>query len=96
MCHRNKHQTGKVTTHRIREGSAETNLLLLLDAMGKRYGKLPSELFLKADTFDLMVMDVAIGYEQIILDKQNNKVNPRSYDEDELMERLNKVRANEN
>ena len=43
-----------------------------------------------------MVMDVAIGYEQIVLDRQNNKVNPRSYDEEELMERLNKVRANEN
>lgn len=60
--------------------------------MGQRYGKLPSELFLKADTFDLMVMDVAIGYEHIQLDKQNNKVNPRSYDENELLERLKSVR----
>tara|TARA_R110002167_G_scaffold361238_1_gene579342 strand:- start:462 stop:662 length:201 start_codon:yes stop_codon:yes gene_type:complete len=65
----------------------------MLDGLAKRYGVLPSQLMAQGDTFDLMVMDVALGYEMIQHDKKNNKVNPRSYNEEELMERLNKVRA---
>mgnify|MGYP003638384205 FL=1 len=65
----------------------------MLDGLAKRYGVLPSQLMAQGDTFDLMVMDVALGYEMIQHDKKNNKVNPRSYNEQELMERLNKVRA---
>lgn len=65
----------------------------MLDAIAKRYGVLPSYLILEGDTFDLMVMDVAMGYEMIQHDKKNNKVNPRSYNEEDLMERLNKVRG---
>lgn len=63
--------------------------------MGKRYGKLPSELFSTADTFDLMVMDCAITWEKYINDKHNNKYDSNVLNQDELQERLNRVK-NEN
>jgi len=47
-------------------------LLLLFDILGRRYGKLPSELLQTADSFDLMVFDVAQTYEEY-LNKKNSK-----------------------
>ena len=67
-------------------------MLLLVDAMGKRYGKLPSEIFKSADTFDLMVMDVAVTYEQHLNNKHNKKVDQSMYDVDALKSRMDKVR----
>lgn len=32
--------------------------------MGKRYGMLPSEVIVKASTFDLVIMDIAMTLEQ--------------------------------
>ena len=95
MCNTDIYQIGKVTTHSIEEGSAETNLLLMLDAMGRRYGKLPSEMFLVADTFDLMVFDVALTYEKMLSDKQNKRVDSSMFDQEQLQDRLEKSR-NEN
>jgi len=94
MRNANIGKIGKVTTHRIVEGSAETNLILMLDAMGKRYGKLPSELFQNADTFDLMVMDVAFSYEHYINNKNNSEALPshQLYDKEDLENRLKKAR----
>jgi len=59
--------------------------------MGQRYGKLPSELFTGADTFDLMVMDCAITWEKYINDKHNNKFDNNVLNQDELLERFNRV-----
>jgi hypothetical protein len=42
------------------------SLLLSLDTMGQRYGMLPSRLIAEANTFDLVVMDVAMTYERHI------------------------------
>lgn len=60
--------------------------------MGQRYSKLPSELFLKADTFDLMVMDVAMTYTKYINDKHNKTVDPNMYNTEDLQEKLDKFR----
>lgn len=60
--------------------------------MGQRYSKLPSELFTSADTFDLMVMEVALKYSKHINDKANGKIDSSMYDEEELLERLEKAR----
>ncbi len=60
--------------------------------MGKRYSKLPSELFLTADTFDLMVMDCAITWEKYIHSKHNNEIDNTTLNQDELQQRLNRVR----
>ena len=65
----------------------------MLDALAKRYGVLPSYLIQNGDTFDLMVMDVALGYEKMQHDKQNGVVNPGRFNQEDLMERLNKVRG---
>lgn len=48
----------------------------MMDQMSKRYGLLPSELLNKGDSFDLMVFDVAVVWEQI----QDAKVNKRPLD----------------
>lgn len=38
-------------------------MVLLLDQMAKRYGLLPSEAMLRASTFDMVVMDIAMTFE---------------------------------
>lgn len=47
-------------------------MLLLLDAMAKRYSVMPSKLIESGDTFDLLVFDVAMNYE-IIQNAKNSK-----------------------
>ena len=39
-------------------------MVLMLDQMSKRYGLLPSETITRASTFDMVVMDMAMTYEQ--------------------------------
>ena len=34
-----------------------------IDLLAKRYGCLPSEILVRATTFDLVIMDVAMSYE---------------------------------
>jgi hypothetical protein len=65
----------------------------MLDAIAKRYGVLPSYLIEHGDTFDLMVMDVAVGYESMLQDNKKGVVNPGRFNQEDLMERLNKVRG---
>lgn len=47
--------------------------ILQIDGLGKRYGKLPSEVIKKADTFDLYIMDAALSFEQYHHKKAMNK-----------------------
>ena len=61
--------------------------------MGQRYGKLPSQLFVEADTFDLMVMDVALSYQTHKSSKYNNEVDQNLYNTEELQAKLEKVRS---
>ena len=92
MCNAYIRKIGKVTTHSITEGSAETNFILMIDAMGRRYGKLPSQLFNSADTFDLMIFDVALTYEKMLNDKQNKTFDNKMYDQQQLQDRLKNTR----
>ncbi len=43
----------------------------MFDVLGQRYGKLPSEVLRTADSFDVMVFDVAVTYEEYRNKKQN-------------------------
>ena len=53
--------------------------------MSKRYGVLPSQLLNTADTFDVMVMDVACTYESIKRAEQSNKPLDKSmYSQEDL------------
>jgi hypothetical protein len=63
----------------------------MFDTLGKRYGKLPSEILLKADTFDLMVFDVAVTYEQFQHNKQD-KNHTEMYSQESIQEYWDKVK----
>jgi hypothetical protein len=45
-------------------------MVLLLDQMSQRYGLLPSEAIIRASTFDMVVMDMAMTYEHHQHEKQ--------------------------
>jgi hypothetical protein len=62
----------------------------MLDALGERYGKLPSELLESATTFDLWVYDAAVSWINSRHDKQNGK--PQNYNVDDLRKRMESVK----
>lgn len=72
-------------------------MLCMLHVMGETYGLLPSEVLKRADTFDMLVFDVA----QTIREHQNNKAQgPKAgadigsaYDTDQLQDALNNFRG---
>jgi len=72
----------------------------MIDALSKRYGVLPSMLMTQGDTFDLMVMDVAVTYEKYVNEKANNKVDPKTFDrmygQEELADKLKRARNEDN
>lgn len=65
----------------------------MLDALARRYSTLPSKLLCDADSFDLMVFDVAVTWEKLQHDKQNKKVDPSMYDQQELQSIMDKVKG---
>jgi len=72
------------------------SMLLSIDALGKRYSLLPSEVMLKASTFDLVVLDAALGYQTYIQDKADGKKATPKLSQDEMMAALERVRNNDN
>ena len=62
----------------------------MLDALGERYGMLPSELLDRANTFDLWVYDVAVSWINNNNDRANGK--PAKYDTDDLQKRMENVK----
>ena len=64
--------------------------------MGRRYSKLPSEILRTADSFDLMVMDVATTYEQYLDAKENNKPMDKFMDQDKMKQYFDKVTGKDN
>jgi len=66
----------------------------MLDAMADRYGILPSKLLQEADTFDLMVMDVALTYRHYKESKHSQQPTDDSvYDQEDLLKKLEKARG---
>jgi len=62
-------------------------MIVTIDTMAKRYGKLPSEIMMSASTFDMVVMDAAMSYESY-LEKQyknNNSSQTPDVPEEDLM-----------
>ena len=49
------------------------NSIMQIDTLGQRYGLLPSQVLIKADTFDLYIMDAAITFENYHKKKANSK-----------------------
>jgi len=48
-------------------------MVLVIDALGKRYGLLPSQVMQEANTFDIFIMDAALTYENHQHEKAMNK-----------------------
>lgn len=59
--------------------------------LGKRYGLLPSEVLVRASTFDLQVLDVAISYENFKASKARGE-NPE-ISQDAMQEMIKHVRG---
>ena len=45
----------------------------MIDSMAQRYGVMPSSLLQQGDSFDLMIFDVAVNYQNIQQQKQNKQ-----------------------
>jgi hypothetical protein len=66
-------------------------MIMTLDNMAHRYGKLPSEILANASTIDLWVMDAAYSYRDYQQRKAEGKV-AVDYTSDELQDIIRKVR----
>jgi hypothetical protein len=74
----------------------EMSMLLSIDALGKRYSLLPSEVMEKASTFDLVVLDAALGYQSYIQDKAEGKKQTPQLSQEEMMAAMERVRKDGN
>ena len=72
------------------------SMLLSIDALGKRYSLLPSEVMTKASTFDLVVLDAALGYQTYIQDKADGKKATPKLSQEEMMAAMERVRKDDN
>jgi hypothetical protein len=70
-------------------------MIMLIDTLGERYGKLPSEVIRQATTFDIFVADTAIAYRNAQTDKAygRNQLDPSQYSEDDLIKVLKESRG---
>ena len=66
-------------------------MILTIDNIGKRYGLLPSQVLSQATTFDLVVMDAAMSFEQYVNRDPNT---PPDVKEDELIKIMERSRGN--
>lgn len=62
-------------------------MIVTIDAMAKRYGKLPSEIMVSASTFDMVVMDAALSYEGYLEQQHRQQTSgaPPDVSEEELL-----------
>ena len=74
----------------------EMSMILSIDALGKRYSLLPSEVMEKASTFDLVVLDAALGYQSYIHDKAEGKKQTPQLSQEEMMAAMERVRKDGN
>jgi hypothetical protein len=64
----------------------------MLDSLAKRYGKLPTEVLRKGDSFDISVMDVALTYEKYQRDKESGNIDTSMYDMDALKQAADRAK----
>jgi hypothetical protein len=69
-------------------------MIVTIDAMAKRYGKLPSEIMNSASTFDMVVMDAALSYEGYLEQQHRQQTSGQAPDvsEEELLKIVEKHR----
>lgn len=54
--------------------------------MAKRYGLLPTEVLERATTFDMVILDAAVGYEQFVTDRARGVKKPPDIPQQKLVE----------
>lgn len=69
-------------------------MIMLIDALGERYGMLPSEVIARANTFDLFILDTALGYRNVLQERANKgeKAPPPKLSVDKMQAMLDRVR----
>lgn len=67
-------------------------MLLCIDALGKRYSLLPSQILSSASTFDLVVLDAALGYEKYITDQAEGKKTAPKLSQADMITALERTR----
>lgn len=58
-------------------------MILTIDQLASRYGMLPSEIMSRATTFDLVMMDAALGFQKHHRDRAEGVV--PNYSDDDLL-----------
>jgi len=71
-------------------------MLLSIDAIGKRYSLLPSEVMTRASTFDLVVLDAAMGYQTYVQDQAEGKKEAPKLSQEQMMAAMERVRKDGN
>jgi hypothetical protein len=72
---------------------------LTLDFVGKRYGKLPSEVMLEGSSLDIWIAELAVGYENYLNKKHAGNLGPTpapNLSQDEMRAMIERVKKNEN
>lgn len=75
------------------------NAWLSLDFIGKRYGKLPSEILESGSSVDLQIAHFAASYESWLSKKHRDKADGKisnDLSQDEMLDMLNRVRNKQN
>jgi len=67
-------------------------MVLTVDALAERYGKLPTEVLKDASTIDLVVFDVALSYRNYQQKKAKGQVDTTDYSQEDLEARMERVR----
>ncbi len=62
-------------------------MIITLDNLGRRYGMLPSEVIVRANTFDLVIMDTAMT-----LERHSQEASQPGYVPDVSVEELLKIK----
>jgi hypothetical protein len=70
-------------------------MIMLIDTLSERYGMLPSEVLGRANTFDVFIADTAIGYRNMVQEREANggRAPQPEYKQSDLQAMLEKVRA---
>jgi hypothetical protein len=72
-------------------------MIMLIDTLSERYGKLPSEIIRQATTFDVFIADTAIGYRNAQQERASNGgkpvVDPAAFKDEELLKMIKESRG---
>lgn len=61
--------------------------------MAKRYGLLPTEVLERATTFDMVILDAAVGYEQFVTDRARGVKKSPEVPQQKLVEVINQYKG---